>query len=184
MFRGRLMFPIQDLQGRPIALGGRVIPAIASRQGDNAGGKYINGRETMLFRKSHQLYGLDKSREAIRREGQVLVMEGYTDVVAAWQSGIDQVVAVLGTALGEQHVRILKRFAERVVLVLDGDAAGQRRADEVLELFVSAAASRGPRSGRCFGRSWARCTDPIDRTSARRTGSQTVTVDRRHRRPA
>ena len=138
MFRGRLMFPIQDLQGRPIALGGRVIPAIASRHGDNAGGKYINGRETMLFRKSHQLYGLDKSREAIRREGQVLVMEGYTDVVAARQSGIEQVVAVLGTALGEQHVKILKRFAERVVLVLDGDAAGQRRADEVLELFVSA----------------------------------------------
>jgi DNA primase len=138
MFRGRLMFPIQDLQGRPIALGGRVIPAIAQRHGDNAGGKYINGRETMLFRKSHQLYGLDKSRDAIRREGQVLVMEGYTDVVAARQAGIEQVVAVLGTALGEQHVRILKRFAERVVLVLDGDAAGQSRADEVLELFVKA----------------------------------------------
>lgn len=138
MFRGRLMFPIQDLQGRPIALGGRLIPAIAQRHGDNPGGKYINGRETMLFRKSHQLYGLDKSRDAIRREGQVLVMEGYTDVVAARQAGIEQVVAVLGTALGEQHVRILKRFAERVVLVLDGDAAGQSRADEVLELFVKA----------------------------------------------
>ncbi len=138
MFRGRLMFPITDLQGRPIALGGRVIPAIADRQGESAGGKYINGRETMLFRKSHQLYGLDKARDAIRREGQVLVMEGYTDVVAARQSGIEQVVAVLGTALGEEHVKILKRFAPRVVLVLDGDTAGQARADEVLELFVRA----------------------------------------------
>lgn len=138
MFRGRLMFPIHDLQGRPIALGGRVIPQIAQRHGDRAGGKYINSRETLLFRKSNQLYGLDKARDAIRRDGQVLVMEGYTDVVAARQAGVEPVVAVLGTALGERHVKILTRFAQRVVLVLDGDAAGQRRADEVLELFVAA----------------------------------------------
>ena len=138
MFRGRLMFPIQDLQGRPIALGGRVIPAIAERHGDRAGGKYINGRETMLFRKSQQLYGLDLARDAIRRSGEVMVMEGYTDVVASRQAGIETAVAVLGTALGEQHVKILRRFAERVILVLDGDAAGQNRADEVLELFISA----------------------------------------------
>ena len=138
MFRGRLMFPIQDLQGRPIALGGRVIPAIAERHGDRAGGKYINGRETMLFRKSQQLYGLDLARDAIRRCGEVMVMEGYTDVVASKQAGIETAVAVLGTALGEQHVKILRRFAERVVLVLDGDTAGQNRADEVLELFISA----------------------------------------------
>ncbi len=138
MFRGRLMFPIIDLQNRPISLGGRVIPEIAKRHGDSAGGKYINGRETMLFRKSHQLYGLQLAREAIRRDGQALVMEGYTDVIAARQAGVETAVAVLGTALGEQHVKILKRFASKVVLVLDGDAAGQKRADEVLELFVGA----------------------------------------------
>jgi DNA primase len=138
MFRGRLMFPIHDLQSRPIALGGRVIPAIAERHGDRAGGKYINGRETLLFRKSHQLYGLDLARDAIRRKGEVLVMEGYTDVVATRQAGIEPVVAVLGTALGEQHVKILRRLADRVVLVLDGDTAGQKRADEILELFVRA----------------------------------------------
>jgi DNA primase len=138
MFRGRLMFPIADLQNRPIALGGRLIPAIAERHGDRAGGKYINSRETLLFRKSQQLYGLQLAREAIRRDGEVLVMEGYTDVVATRQAGIEPVVAVLGTALGDQHVKILKRFADRVVLVLDGDAAGQNRADEVLELFVRA----------------------------------------------
>ena len=138
MFRGRLMFPIQDLQGRPISLGGRVIPAIAERHGDRAGGKYINGRETLLFRKSQQLYGLDLARDAIRRSGEVMVMEGYTDVVASRQAGIENAVAVLGTALGETHVKILRRFAERVVLVLDGDAAGQNRADEVLELFITA----------------------------------------------
>ena len=138
MFRGRLMFPIHDLQGRPISLGGRVIPAIAERHGENAGGKYINGRETQLFRKSSELFGLNLARDAIRKDGHVLVMEGYTDVIAARQAGIQSAVAVLGTALTSQHVTVLRRFADRVVLVLDGDAAGQRRANEVLELFVSA----------------------------------------------
>ncbi|WP_419580384.1 DNA primase [Stieleria magnilauensis] len=138
LFRGRLMFPIHDMQNRPISMGGRVIPEIAARHGENAGGKYINGPETKLFRKSEQLYGLQLARESIRKGGQALVMEGYTDVIAARQSGIEPVVAVLGTALGEAHVRTLKRLADRVVLVLDGDAAGQRRADEVLELFIKA----------------------------------------------
>lgn len=138
-FRGRLMFPIHDLQDRPVSLGGRIIPAIAERQNHPGGSaKYINGPETKLFRKSHQLYGLQLARDAIRRHGEVLVMEGYTDVVAARQAGVQPVVAVLGTALGESHIKILNRFAGRVVLVLDGDTAGQRRADEVLELFVRA----------------------------------------------
>ncbi|MFG0262524.1 MAG: DNA primase, partial [Novipirellula sp. JB048] len=138
-FRGRLMFPIHDLQDRPISLGGRLIPAIAERCGKEvAGAKYINGPETLLFRKSHQLYNLQLAREAIRRGGDALVMEGYTDVVAARQAGIESAVAVLGTALGEEHIRLLKRFAKRVILVLDGDTAGQTRADQVLELFVRA----------------------------------------------
>lgn len=138
LFRGRLMFPIVDLQNRPISMGGRIIPAIAERHGEKAGGKYINGPETKLFRKSQQLYGLNLAREAIRKGGSALVMEGYTDVVVSHQSGVEPVVAVLGTALGEDHVKLLKRLAERVVLVLDGDEAGQKRADEVLELFVRA----------------------------------------------
>ena len=138
LFRGRLMFPIHDMQNRPISMGGRLIPAIAERHGEKTGGKYINGPETKLFRKSQQLYGMQLAREAIRKGGQALVMEGYTDVIAARQSGIEPVVAVLGTALGEDHVKLLKRLADRVVLVLDGDAAGQKRADEVLELFVNA----------------------------------------------
>ncbi len=135
LFRGRLMFPIVDLQDRPISLGGRVIPGTDS---ESAGAKYINGPETLLFSKSRQLYGMNLARAAMQRSGQVLVMEGYTDVIAARQAGIEPVVAVLGTALGERHIEILQRFVDRVVLVLDGDEAGRRRADSVLELFVGA----------------------------------------------
>lgn len=143
-FRGRLMFPIDNAQGQAISLGGRIIPAIANRiaeakgDGSNGGAKYINGPETMLFRKSNELYGLHLARDAMRAADEVLVMEGYTDVVATRMAGIDHSVAVLGTALTAAHVRVLKRFVNRVVLVLDGDEAGKRRAEEVLELFVTA----------------------------------------------
>lgn len=135
LFRGRLMFPINDLQDRAISMGGRIIPG---GDPDKAGAKYINGPETMLFSKSRQLYGLNLARTSIQKSGQVLVMEGYTDVIAARQAGIEPVVAVLGTALGEHHIEILRRFVDRVVLVLDGDEAGRTRADQVLELFIGA----------------------------------------------
>lgn len=134
-FRGRLMFPIHDMQDRAISMGGRIIPGADP---DKAGAKYINGPETLLFSKARQLYGLNLARTAIQKSGQVLVMEGYTDVIAARQAGIEPVVAVLGTALGEHHIEILRRFVDRVVLVLDGDEAGRKRADQVLELFVGA----------------------------------------------
>jgi DNA primase len=132
-FRGRVLFSIHDAQGRPVGMGGRVLPEIGSTNP----GKYVNSPETPLFTKSKLLYGLDVAREAIRKEKVALVMEGYTDCIVAQQYGFTNAVAVLGTALGEAHVRILKRFADRIVLVLDGDEAGQRRAGEVLELFVA-----------------------------------------------
>ena len=132
-FRGRVLFPIHDAGGRSIAMGGRILP----ESGSTSPAKYINSPETPLFRKSHELYGLDLARSAIRREKNVLVMEGYTDVILAHQYGCDHAVAVLGTALNEQHIRILKRYTDRIILVLDGDAAGQRRAGEVLEYFIS-----------------------------------------------
>lgn len=133
-FRGRVLFSIRDLQGRPVAVGGRVLPGA----GDEKGAKYINTPETPLFSKSRLLYGLDAAKDAISRSRTVMVMEGYTDCLIAQQCGIENAVAVLGTALGEQHIGILRRFADQVLLVLDGDAAGRRRADEILELFVSA----------------------------------------------
>jgi DNA primase len=132
-FKGRVLFSIRDVQGRPVGLGGRVLPEL----GNPSPAKYVNSPDTPLFLKSHLLYGLDVARDAIRKCRTALVMEGYTDCIVAHQYGFTHAVAVLGTALGEHHVKILKRFADRIVLVLDGDEAGQRRANEVLELFVA-----------------------------------------------
>ena len=132
-FRGRVVFPICDTQQRPIAIGGRVLPEFA----DDKSAKYINSPETRLFSKSDQLYGLDLARDAVRRERSVVVMEGYTDVVIAHQTGLNQSVAVLGTALGPRHINVLQRYGDRITLVLDGDDAGQRRANDILQLFIA-----------------------------------------------
>ncbi len=132
-FRGRVLFAIHDPQGRSVGLGGRLLPDGAT----SSPAKYINSPDTPLFSKSRLLYGLDLAKEAIRKTGTALIMEGYTDVIAAHQFGFTNAVAVLGTALGDSHLRLLQRYAERVVLVLDGDAAGRRRAAQVLELFVA-----------------------------------------------
>ena len=136
-FRGRLMFSIRDARSRPIAFGGRVLPEFA-RDND---AKYVNSPETPLFNKSSELYALDLARDAIAKEGGVLVMEGYTDVIMAHQHGVKHTVAVLGTALGEKHVPLIRRFTDSITLVLDGDAAGQNRTmgilDNLLALFVA-----------------------------------------------
>jgi DNA primase len=133
-FRGRVLFPIRDPQGRTIAFGGRVLPETQSQ----LKGKYVNTAETRLFSKSEHLYAIDLAKEAVGKSRSITVVEGYTDVVMAHQHGVTDVVAVLGTALGPRHVQNLKRFADRITLVLDGDAAGQRRTNEVLEHFLAA----------------------------------------------
>lgn len=131
-YRGRVIFPIRDPLGRCIAFGGRILPGA---QPDSA--KYINSPETPLFSKSSVLYGLDSARAAISASKRAVVVEGYTDCLAARQAGCDDVVAVLGTALGERHAKLLKRYADRVILVLDGDDAGRRRANEVLSVLLA-----------------------------------------------
>jgi DNA primase len=131
-FRGRVMFPIRDPQGRCVAFGGRVLPDAPA---DSA--KYINSPETPIFSKQSMLYGLDIARDAISSSRRAVVVEGYTDCLAARQAGIGDVVAVLGTALGQRHARLLRRYADRIVVVLDGDDAGRRRADEVLEVLLA-----------------------------------------------
>ena len=128
-FRGRVIFPILDTLNRPIGFGGRAL-------GDEQP-KYLNSPETSIFHKGEALYGLAQARQAIDAERRVVVVEGYFDVVMPHQVGVQNVVATLGTALTEEHVRALKRYADEVILVFDSDLAGQRAADKGLELFLA-----------------------------------------------
>jgi DNA primase len=130
-FRHRLMFPIRDEQGRVIAFGGRVMP------GSDAPAKYLNSPETPLFSKSRTVYGLDLARQKIVETRIVAVVEGYTDVVMAHQYGATNVVSILGTAMTEQHVTILRRFAEKIVLLFDADLAGDLAVNRAVELFIT-----------------------------------------------
>jgi DNA primase len=130
-FRNRLMFPIRDEAGRVIAFGGRVMP------GSEDPAKYLNSPETPLFSKSRTVFGLDLARQRIVETRTVAVVEGYTDVVMAHQYGVTNVVSVLGTALTEQHVGILRRFADRIVLLFDPDTAGDAAVDRAVGLFLT-----------------------------------------------
>ena len=132
-FRDRLIFPVHDAQGRPIAFGGRVLPG----PGPTSDAKYLNSPSTKLFSKSEQLYALDLAKETAQKTRHIIVVEGYTDVVMLHQYGLTNVVAVLGTALTEKHLPVLRRYVDRVTLLLDGDEAGRRRTNDILELFVN-----------------------------------------------
>jgi DNA primase len=132
-FRDRLLFPVHDAQGRPIAFGGRVLPS----PNPASDAKYLNSPGTKLFSKSEQLYALDLAKEAAQKSRHIIVVEGYTDVVMLHQYGLTNVVAVLGTALTEKHLPVLRRYVDRVTLLLDGDEAGRRRTNDILELFVN-----------------------------------------------
>ncbi len=138
-FRGRVLFPIRDTQNRCIAFGGRVVPGIYP-EGDTPPAKYYNSTDTRLFSKSKNLYALNLARDYIQKahvkDKTLTIVEGYTDVVAAFQNGLRNVVAALGVALNEQHIGVIKRFADGITLVLDGDEAGQNTMNRVLDLFV------------------------------------------------
>jgi len=128
-FRNRLMFPISNAQGKIVGFGARSLDPDETA-------KYINSPETPLFSKGRLLYGLAQARNAIFRSGSAVVVEGYTDVIMAHQHGIENVVATLGTALGREHIRRLRRYADKCTLVFDADAAGQKASDSSLEVFV------------------------------------------------
>ena len=128
-FRDRIMFPIQNQRGRVIGFGGRVLG-----QGEP---KYLNSPETSLFEKGQELYGLFLARKAIREADQVLVVEGYMDVVALAQHGVEYAVATLGTATTAVHVQKLLRQSDRVIFCFDGDDAGRRAAWRALENSLS-----------------------------------------------
>jgi DNA primase len=130
-FRNRLMFPIRDESGRTIAFGGRVMP------GSSDGAKYLNSPETPLFNKSRCVYGLDMARQRVIETRVAVVVEGYTDVIMAHQFGVSNVVSILGTGMTEGHVNLLRRFADKIVLLFDADNAGDAAADRVVELFLT-----------------------------------------------
>lgn len=132
-FRDRVQFPIRDVRGQVVGFGGRILPSpLASR-----GPKYYNSSDTPLFSKSEHLYGLDQARASAEKAGYLAIVEGYTDVLMAHQLGVCPVVATMGTALNDRHVRQIRRFVPRVVLVFDADAGGEQGVDRALELFAS-----------------------------------------------
>ena len=121
-FRGRIMFPIFDAAGKAVGLGGRILPGAE-------GPKYKNTAETAVYNKSRVLYGLNWAKRAVVDAGEVVVCEGYTDVIGLHLAGVPQAVATCGTALADGHIRLLTNFARRIVLAYDADGAGQAAAD-------------------------------------------------------
>ncbi|WP_051071408.1 DNA primase [Ilumatobacter coccineus] len=126
-FRARVMFPIFSDSGEALAFGGRILP------GSDDPAKYKNSSETTIYSKSKTLYGLNWAKADVAKVDQVVVCEGYTDVIGFHLAGVPRAVATCGTALTEEHVRILKRYASRVVLSFDADAAGQGAAERFYE---------------------------------------------------
>jgi len=130
-FRGRLMFPICDEQGRVVGFSGRVL------SGDEKTAKYVNSPETPIFTKSKVFFGLDKSKRAVLDAGYAVVCEGQLDLIAAFMAGVQNIVAPQGTAFTADHARVLKRYVEEVVLCFDSDEAGQNAAVRSLDHLLA-----------------------------------------------
>jgi len=128
-FRGRVMIPIEDVDGHVIAFGGRVM--------GTGEPKYMNSPESAVYTKGNTLYGLARTREAIREKGFALLVEGYFDLIALWNAGIPNVVAMLGTALTRAQVDLIRRYTTRVVAVFDPDEAGRKALARSLEMFLA-----------------------------------------------
>lgn len=128
-FFDRVMFPILDEQGRCIAFGGRAL----DKEKTNA--KYLNTSETPIFHKGKNLYGFNWAKDHIISAGEVVVVEGYISAMSCWKAGIQNIVAVLGTALTERHVKTLTRFTKKIVYMFDGDAAGQKAARRAIQFI-------------------------------------------------
>jgi DNA primase len=128
-FRGRLIFPVMDIQGKPIAFGGRTLK--------DEDAKYINSPETAAYVKGRNLFGLNLTRDEIRRNGFAILVEGFLDLIVPYQFGIKNVVASLGTALTGDQVKLLSRFARKVVVNYDGDPAGVQAAKKAIEILLA-----------------------------------------------
>lgn len=127
-FRGRLIFPIEDINGDVIAFGGRIIG-----EGEP---KYLNSPESPVYVKGRHLYGLSRAKKAIRRDEYLIIVEGYFDLLALWNAGIQNVVATLGTALSREHVDLIKRYTRAVAVTFDADAGGKAALVRSMPLFL------------------------------------------------
>ncbi len=130
-FRGRIMFPIRDENGKVIAFSGRILNS------DAEDAKYLNSPESPIFHKSQVLYNLDKARASIRKTRKVVLMEGFIDVLAANRAGVYNAVATMGTSLTPQHVQKLKRLVEQITICYDGDNAGFEAAKRAAEMLYA-----------------------------------------------
>ena len=128
-FRGRLLFPIENVSGEVVAFGGRIL--------EKGEPKYLNSPESPVYIKGRNLYGLNKTKEEIRKRGFALIVEGYFDLISLWNAGIGNVVASLGTALTREHLELLRRYTVEVVALFDPDEAGRKALDRSLELFLA-----------------------------------------------
>src|SRR2546423_6392090 len=129
-FRGRLMFPVFDAQGKPIAFGGRILDP----EGEP---KYLNSPETPAYTKGRHLFGLNLTRDEIRRQGFAILVEGYLDLIVPYQNGVRNIVASLGTALTPEQVKLVGRFARKVLVNYDGDRAGVQAAKRAIETILA-----------------------------------------------
>ncbi|MEL7360825.1 MAG: DNA primase [Bacteroidota bacterium] len=135
-FRGRAMFPIISHVGKVLGFGGRVIPGVTPPFKDGDPPKYLNSSETPVYHKSSVLYGLRQAKQAIRGEGEALLVEGYTDVISLHQAGVEHVVASSGTALTAEQIRLAGRYAQALVLLYDADSAGLDAALRAIDLVL------------------------------------------------
>lgn len=136
-FRNRVIFPIHNVSGKVVAFGGRILSGDnlpAGKQGKQP--KYINSPETELYHKSKVLYGLFQAKQEIRKEDNVFLVEGYTDVISMHQTGIKNVVSSSGTALTEDQIKLIKRFTENVTVIFDGDAAGIKASIRGIDMLL------------------------------------------------
>ncbi len=133
VFRARLIFPILDDRGRPVAFGGRVLPGA-----DKEAPKYLNSPGTEIYEKSKVLYGLSFARNAVQRRDRLIVVEGYFDAVSLWQAGFEEAVAPCGTALTTEQLEAVRRLTTKVIALFDTDEAGIKAAMRALDLFLAA----------------------------------------------
>ncbi|MDE7154248.1 MAG: DNA primase [Muribaculaceae bacterium] len=130
-FRGRVIYPVFSISGKVVAFGGRVL------RKDKPGGKYVNSPESVIYSKSHELYGLYQAKPAIVRKNKCIIVEGYMDVISMHQSGIENVVASSGTSLTEGQIRLLHRFTENVTVIYDSDAAGIKASLRGIDMLLA-----------------------------------------------